>query len=443
MSSYLLLTGGTVLDPATETEGLFDVLICDDRIEGLFEPGALDPESLPQVTLRDVSGCYITPGLVDLHVHLREPGGEANETLLTGMKAAAAGGFTTICSMPNSPVTADTPEVVASILQKTRQVNLVEVLPIAALTQGLKGEHFNDLEGLLQAGAVAFSDDGMPIHDPKVMEEALRYSRLWQVPIIDHCEDLALKGPGLMHEGEISQKLGLPGISSVSEAVPIARNLLLAQSTGGHVHIAHLSTQEGVSLMAYAQAQGIRATAEAMPHHLRLTDEALSGRSTMAKVSPPLRSEIHREALVEAVKTGLISCLATDHAPWSEAAKAQSFEAAPSGISGLETAFAVTWDTLVVQEGMAPQDLIARWTIGPAQVLGLDRGRLEPGGPANLVVINPILKKTVDPTSFYSMGHNTPFAGMTLQGWPVMTIFQGKLVMENGRVAPSYKEAKP
>ncbi len=441
MKNKLLLTGGRVLDPASQTDANMDVLIEDGKIQGLYTPGTLSAEILSDAAVRDVSGCIVAPGLIDMHVHLREPGGEANETILTGMKAAAAGGFTTICPMPNSPITADSPEIIQMIRKRSQAIGLTEVLPIAAISKGLAGREMTDIAALIESGAVAISDDGMPVTSSRFMADALGISRRLNILLIDHCEDPELKGDGLMHEGAVSAKLGLKGISAVSEAVPIARNLLLAQATGGHIHVAHISTKEGVALMAFARQQGIHASAEATPHHLCLTDEALKGFSTMARVSPPLRSPEHREAVRQAVKSGLIPCIATDHAPWSLQAKSQEFAKAPNGISGLETAFAVVWDTLVVHDDMSPLDLIARLTTGPARVLGLDRGRLRAGSVADVVVINPILKKTVDPRDFYSKGQNTPFGGMTFQGWPVMTIHQGNIVMEDGKVAVHPEEA--
>lgn len=442
MTKKLLLTGGRVLDPASRTDANLEVLIEDGLIRGIYAPGTLGAEDTHGAVVRDVSGCIIAPGLIDMHVHLREPGGEANETILTGMKAAAAGGFTTICPMPNSPVTADSPEIIHMIKKRSQAIGLTEVLPIAAISKGLAGQEMNDLAALAESGAVAVSDDGMPVTSSRFMAKALEICRGLNILLIDHCEDPDLKGDGLMHEGAVSARLGLKGISAVSEAVPIARNLLLAQATGGRMHIAHISTKEGVALLEFARQQGIRATAEATPHHLRLTDEALSGLSTLARVSPPLRSPEHGEAVRRAVKSGLISCIATDHAPWSHQAKSQEFAKAPNGISGLETALAVAWDTLVVHDDMAPLDLIARLTIGPAAALGLDRGRLTPGGVADITVINPILKKTVDPRDFFSKGQNTPFGGMTLQGWPVMTIHRGTIVMEDGKVLIPKEEEK-
>ncbi len=431
-ANIIRLTGALLADPAAGIFAPFDLQLEDDRIEGIYPAGSLKGKAQGQEM--DLSGCILAPGLTDLHVHLREPGGEENETIHCGLKAAAAGGFTAICTMPNSLRTADHPDVLRYIKDKAAALNLADILPIAAITKGLAGQEFTDMAALKEAGAVAFSDDGMPVTHSGIMEEALIRAKALGLAIIDHCEDLALKKDGLMHEGEISRQLGLPGISAVSEAVPIARNILLAQKTGGRMHIAHLSTREGVALMAFARSQGIAVTAEAMPHHIRLTDRELLGFNTMAKVSPPLRGEEHRQAVAGGVKSGLLTCLATDHAPWSLAAKAKPFAQAPNGISGLETALAVAWDTLVVKEDMAPLDLLARFIAGPAQVLGRKPAALAAGEPANLVAIDPLLKKTVEPDHFYSMGKNTPFAGMTLQGWPVLTIYRGRVVMEKGRV---------
>jgi dihydroorotase len=431
-ANILRLTGALVADPAAGIFAPFDLQLADGRIEGLYPSGSLRGKRRGREL--KLSGCILAPGLTDLHVHLREPGGEENETIHSGLQAAVAGGFTTICTMPNSTQTADCPEVLRYIKDKAASLSLADILPIGAITKGLAGQEFTDMAALKEAGAVAFSDDGMPVGGSGLMEEALLRAKALGLAIIDHCEDPALKRNGLMHEGEISRQLGLPGISAVSEAVPIARNILLAQKTGGRMHIAHLSTKEGAALMAFARSQGIPVTAEAMPHHIRLTDKELLGFNTMAKVSPPLRSEEHRRAVADSIKNGLLTCLATDHAPWSPAAKAKDFAQAANGISGLETALAVAWDTLVVKENMAPLDLLARFIVGPAQVLGRRPAFLAAGEPADLVAIDPVAKKTVEPARFYSKGKNTPFAGLTLQGWPVLTLRRGRVVMENGKV---------
>jgi len=431
-TTAMRLTGAILADPVSNIYAPYDLLIDAGKIQKICPPGSLKGEGAG--TEVDLSGYILAPGLMDIHVHLREPGGEVNELIETGLKAAAAGGFTTICSMPNSGRVADNPEVVRYIIEKASSFALADILPIAAVTKGLAGKEFTDMAALLAAGAVAFSDDGIPLSDSALMEKALLKALELDTLIIDHCEDPGLKRDGIMHEGLYSARLGLPGISAVSEAVPVARNILLAQKTGARVHIAHLSARESVSLMEYAARLGIPVTAEATPHHIRLTDEALLGYNTNGKVSPPLRGEEHRKAVADAVKSGLISCIATDHAPWPPDAKARPFAQAPNGICGLETALAVAWDTLVVRDGMKPLDLLSRFIEGPAKALNMSPAVIKPGAPANLVAIDPNLKKEVRTETFYSKGKNSPFAGMVLQGWPALTIYRGRIVMEKGEV---------
>ena len=426
------LIGATLADPAADLFAPYDLLIRDGLIEGAYPSGFLRGSGEGREI--DLAGCILSPGLTDLHVHLREPGGEDNERIETGLMAAAAGGFTAICPMPNSVRVADDPEVIRYVLAKAADIALADVLPIAAITKGLAGLEPTDMAALKAAGAVAFSDDGMPVTDSALMEEALYKAKALDMPVIDHCEDPGLKHGGFLHEGEASAALGLPGISSLSEAVPVARNILLAQKTGARVHIAHVSAQESVSLLQYAVRQNIEVTAEATPHHIRLTDRELLDANTNAKVSPPLRGEEHRQAVADAVKSGLIACIATDHAPWRASSKALPFTQAPNGICGLETAIAVAWDTLVVRSGMPPIELLARFILGPARVLGCRPASLAPGEPANLTAIDPRLTGIVDPQRFYSQGKNSPFAGLTLQGWPILTIYRGRVVMEHGVV---------
>ncbi|MDR1194395.1 MAG: dihydroorotase [Peptococcaceae bacterium] len=427
-----VLTGATLADPVAGIFQPFDIKIRGERIEGIYPPGSLGRAAADQRL--SLEGCILAPGLTDLHVHLRAPGGEANETVASGLMAAAAGGFTTVCAMPNSGQVADKPEVLSYLRERAAASGLARLLPIAAVTKGLAGKELTDMAALKDAGAAAFSDDGMPIWDSGIMEAALYRAKALGLPVIDHCEDPGLKRDGLIHGGVISREMDLPGISAVSEAVPIARNILLAQKTGGRAHIAHLSTAEGVALLRFAQREGIAVTAEAMPHHLRLTDEVLRGGNTMGKVSPPLRDESHRQAVATAVKSGLITCIATDHAPWSADAKARPFAQAPNGISGLETALAVVWDTLVLREKMPILDLLARFILGPAAVLGRPPATIAPGAVADLVAIDPGKVKKVDPNAFYSLGKNTPFAGLTLRGWPVLTLYRGRITMREGQV---------
>jgi dihydroorotase len=309
------------------------------------------------------------------------------------------------------------------------------VLPIGTISKKSDGKEISEIGLLCQAGACAISDDGNPVVSGLVLRRALEYARPFGIPVIDHCEDPALKDGGLMHEGYWSTRLGLKGIPAESEAVAVARDILLAGLTRGKLHLAHISTRQSVDLLRFARDMGIPVTAEATPHHLALTDADVQGYDTAFKVSPPLRGEEHRRAVLEAVKSGLITCIATDHAPWDAEHKDCEFENAANGISGSETALAVVWDALVVREGMRPIDLIARMTLGPADVLGgKDRGRLTEGGRADLVVIDPNLTKTADRNALYSKGKNCPYHGRTYRGWPVLTIANGRITMEGGNV---------
>lgn len=428
----ILLKGGLVLDPKTGLEKNWDVRVTGGKIS------ELGPNLVPEVAeeeVIDVTGKIVAPGLIDLHVHLREPGGEAHETILTGCRAAVAGGFTAIAAMPNTQPCADNEAVIELVKNRARQAGLALVYPIGAISKGRQGKEIAEIGSLCQAGAVAVSDDGNPVSSSEVMRRALEYTKLFGIPVIAHCEDRELVADGLMHEGEWSTALGLRGIPAQAEEVMVARDLLLARLTGGRLHLAHVSTAGSVALLRFAAEQGIAVTAEATPHHLYLTDEAVQGYDTNTKVNPPLRSREDVQALREAVRSGLIQCISTDHAPWSPEEKEQEYNRAPNGIIGLETAVPIVWDTLVVKEKMRPLDILARWTIGPAQVLHLDKGYLAVGGSADLTVLDPTLKKKVQAETFYSKGRNTPVNGQVFQGWPVLTVVEGKIVMRDGIVS--------
>ncbi len=427
----ILLKGGLVLDPKTGLEKNWDVRVIGGKIS------ELGPNLVPEVAeeVIDVTGKIVAPGLIDMHVHLREPGGEAHETILTGCRAAVAGGFTAIAAMPNTQPCADNEAVIELIKNRARQAGLARVYPIGAISKGRQGKEIAEIGSLCQAGAVAVSDDGNPVSSSEVMRRALEYTKLFGIPVIAHCEDRELVADGLMHEGEWSTALGLRGIPAQAEEVMVARDILLARLTGGRLHLAHVSTAGSVALLRFAAEQGIAVTAEATPHHLYLTDEAVQSYDTNTKVNPPLRSREDVQALREAVRSGLIQCISTDHAPWSPEEKEQEYNRAPNGIIGLETAVPIVWDTLVVKEKMRPLDILARWTIGPAQVLHLDKGYLAVGGSADLTVLDPTLKKKVQAETFYSNGRNTPVNGQVFQGWPVLTVVEGKIVMRDGIVS--------
>ncbi|MCR4443334.1 MAG: dihydroorotase [Peptococcaceae bacterium] len=424
-----LLQGGLVIDPASGLEKELDIHIENGRIKAVGSGF-----SGKGLKVYDLKGKIVAPGFIDMHVHLREPGGEAHETILTGCRAAAAGGFTAVAAMPNTRPCADSEGVVELVRARARQAGLCEVFPIGTVSKGQRGEEISEIGSLYRAGAVAVSDDGKPVTSSEVMRRALEYTKIFGIPVISHSEDCSLSAGGAMHEGYWSTFLGLKGIPAQAEEIMVARDILLASLTAGKLHLAHISTKGSVELLKFALAQGIKVTAEATPHHLLLTDEAVKGYDTNTKVNPPLRGPEHVKAVREAVAAGIIGVIASDHAPWSREEKEQEYDAAPCGISGLETAVPVCWDTLVVSGMMSPVELIARFTTGPAAVLNLRRGMLEAGAPANLTVIDPGLKKQVDVSSFYSKGKNSPLNGRTFQGWPVMTIVEGKVVMEDGRV---------
>lgn len=428
--SRFLLKGGLVLDPKTGLEKEWDVRVEKGRISELGSDLAQEADE----EVIDVKGKIVAPGFIDLHVHLREPGGEAHETILTGCQAAVAGGFTAITAMPNTKPCADNEGIIELVKNRAQQAGLAQVFPIGAISKGRQGQEIAEIGSLYQAGAIAVSDDGSPITSSEVMRRALEYTKIFGIPVISHCEDLALAADGLMHEGKWSTVLGLRGIPAQAEEIMVARDILLAQLTGGKLHLAHLSTAGSVELLRFAQKRGIAVTAEATPHHLLLTDEEVQAYATNTKVNPPLRSREDVRAIRQAVKEDLIQCIATDHAPWSQEEKEQEYNRAPNGIVGLETAVPMVWDTLVVKEKMSSLELIARFTIGPARVLNLDRGYLAVGKEANITIIDPLLQKKVQASTFYSKGKNTPVDGRTFQGWPVMTIVEGKIVMRDGKV---------
>lgn len=424
-----ILQNGLVIDPKSKLEKKLDIHIQQGMIKSmgtrLEEPG---------VKVIDLENKIVAPGFIDMHVHLREPGGEANETILTGCRAAAAGGFTAVAAMPNTTPCADQEGVVGLVKMRAQQAGLSRVWPIGAISKGQNGEEIAEIGTLYEEGIVAISDDGNPVTNSEVMRRALEYSKIFDIPVISHSEDLKLSAGGSMHEGYWSTVLGLKGIPAEAEEIMEARDILLAKLTGGRLHLAHVSTAGSVELLRFAKAQGLKVTAEATPHHLLMTDEEVQGYNTSTKVNPPLRSKEHVKALRKAVKEGLIQCLVTDHAPWSEELKDQEFAKAPNGISGLETAVPICWDTLVVKENLSPMDLIAKFTTGPAEVLKQPRGILAVGEEADITVIDPNLCKQVKAAKFYSKGKNSPVDSRTYQGWPVLTIVAGKIIMKDGEV---------
>ncbi len=420
--SRILIRGGRILDPSDDRDEIGDVLIEAGTIAevaaGLEAPGA---------EIIDATGAWVAPGFVDLHCHLREPGQEYKEDIASGGRAAVAGGFTAVACMANTQPANDDPAMTDFILDRAAHDSPARVYPIAAATRGLEGQVMTEMAALVEAGAVAFSDDGRTIMDSGVMRRVLDYSRLVEVPVIVHCEDRTLVADGVVNEGPVSTKLGLPGNPAIAEIVHVQRDLLLAERTGAHVHVAHVSTAGGVEALRRARERGIHVTAEVTPHHLTLTDEATLGYDTNAKVAPPLRSEADVRACREGLADGSIDAIATDHAPHALHEKELDFTLAPPGLLGFETAAAVVLD-LVRQGVLTPLELIRRLSTHPARILRKSGGSLAVGASADVVVLDPERRWTYDPVKGYSKSRNSPWAGQALTGRVVATVVGGHLV---------------
>ena len=419
----LLLTGGRVIDPSRDTDDLADVLLEDGRITAVGR-NIGTPDGAETLDMR---GKVVGPGLVDVHVHLREPGQEDLETIATGSASAVAGGFTSICAMPNTDPVCDNQGVVGFVIAQAQRAAKARVYPIGAVTLGQKGQQLAEFGELVGAGAVAVSDDGKPVATAHMMRTALEYAKTFGIPVADHCEDMSLATGGSMHEGIVSTRLGLKGIPAAAEEVMVARDILLAELTGGHVHLCHMSTRGSVELIRRAKERGIRVTAEACPHHFSLTHEACVGYNTNAKMNPPLREAADVEAIREGLKDGTIDCVATDHAPHHYDAKEREFDDAPNGIIGLETALGLSISELVGRGLLTLPQLLHRMSTAPARIFNLPGGTLLPGAPADLVVIDPTVKWTVQPETFCSKSRNTPFAGRELTGRAELTIVRGQV----------------
>lgn len=417
----LLLKGGRLICPASDLDFTGDLLVAQGKVK------AIGPElSAGQAQVVDCQGLLVAPGLVDLHVHLREPGQEYKETVATGSAAAAAGGFTTVCCMPNTAPVNDCKAVTELILEQARAAGLCRVRPVGAITQGLKGEALSEMGELKEAGCVAVSDDGRPVPDSRLLRRAMEYAAGFSIPVICHSEDLRLAAGGVMHEGPTATRLGLKGIPSEAEVVCVERDIHLAKLSGAKVHIAHVSCKGSVEAVRRAKEAGLPVTCETAPHYLLLTDADVGLYDTNFKMNPPLRSEADRRAVRRGLAEGVIDAVATDHAPHSILEKEVEFDQAAFGIIGLETALGIM--LLLVQEGvLSLHQALARLSSGPAQVLGLAGGRLQEGGPADIVVLDPARPWVVEPGRFLSRSRNTPFAGLTLPGRAVLTIMDGRI----------------
>ena len=419
----LLIKNGRVIDPASGHDAVADVWIEDGVIKGV------GPNLAPaNAEVFDATGLIVAPGFIDMHVHLREPGFEHSETIESGARAAAAGGFTSICPMPNTSPVNDSPTVTTYIIEKARRHAVVNVFPIGAITRGSKGEELAAIGSMRQAGSVAISDDGRPVMNAQLMRRAMEFARSFHMPVINHCEDLHLSAGGDMHEGAESVRLGLRGIPGSSEDVMVARDILLAEVTGARYHVAHISSRHSVEMVAYAKLKGLRVTSEATPHHLTLTDAGMISYDSNYKMKPPLRSSSDVNAVVEGVVNGAIDAIATDHAPHAGSEKMQEFEKCPFGILGLETALGIALDRLLHSGKINIKRFIELFTINPARILGLDRGTLAPGAPGDVTVFSTEQQWTYDVNKSFSKSRNTPFDGASFRGGPIATIVAGQIV---------------
>ncbi len=421
----LLIKNGRILDPVSGRDEIGDVLIKS----GLIVRIGPNQHATGAVAF-DATGLVVAPGFIDMHTHLREPGFEHAETIESGSKAAAAGGFTTVCAMPNTHPVNDDATVTRYILERASRSAVVNVLPIGAITKDSGGEQLAAIGSMRQAGCVAISDDGRPVMNSRVMRRAMEFAHAFDIPVIDHCEDLNLSAGGDMHEGFTSVRLGLRGIPCVSEDVMVARDILLAELTGARFHVAHLSSKRSLEMVREAKARGLSVTCEVTPHHMALDDSVMVPYDSNYKMKPPIRSAQDRSALVEGIASGVVDAIATDHAPHPGSEKMQEFEKCPFGIIGLETALAVALETLVHSGKLPLIRLVELFTAGPARILKIERGHLRPGAPGDITIFDPDREWTYDVGRSCSKSANSPWHGRHFRGAPVATVVGGKIIWQ-------------
>jgi dihydroorotase len=421
----LVIKNGRVIDPASRRDGIADVWIEDGVIRGVGQN--LSRSGADEF---DATGLIVAPGFIDMHVHLREPGAEHAETIESGARAAAAGGFTSICPMPNTDPVNDSATVTSYIIETARRHAVVNVFPIGAITKGSAGEELAAIGSMRAAGAVAISDDGRPVMNARLMRRAMEFARSLDIPVIDHCEDLHLSAGGDMHEGLASVRWGLRGIPGCSEDVMVARDILLAEVTGARYHVAHISSRHAAEMVAFAKARGLAVSAEATPHHLALADADMPPYDSNYKMKPPLRSRCDVGEVVNGIVSGAIDAIATDHAPHAGSDKMQEFELCPFGILGLETALGVALENLVHSGKIGLGRLVELFTTGPARILGISRGTLSEGAPADVTIFSSDREWTYDVNKSFSKSRNSPFDGKTFRGGPVATIVGGRVVWQ-------------
>ena len=427
--TIICLRGGRVIDPASRIDRIADLWIKGDRILGLDEAGQQPDESI------DCTGKIVCPGLIDMHVHLREPGREEDETIATGVASAIAGGVTSVACMPNTEPALDSQSAAEFVIQQARRANLANVFPIGAITKGRQGGELSEMGGLVQGGAVAFTDDGTPVTSSEVMRRAMEYARGLGKAILSHSEDLELTKGGVMHEGAVSVRLGLKGMQSAAEEIMVYREIALAEITGAHVHILHVSTAGSVELIRQGKRKGIRVTGEACPHHVTLTDECLASFDANYKMAPPLRTSADIGALIEGLKDGTLEVLATDHAPHAVEKKTREFDQAPNGIIGLETFVPISVKALIEPGHLDWPTMIGMMTIAPARVLGINRGTLGKGATADVTGIDPHIEWTIDSAKFKSKSRNCPFNGWKVRSRAEIVIVGGDIKQRSSPLA--------
>lgn len=420
----LLIKGGRLIDPATKRDGRFDILVKGGKVCKVDQEIA-DSEA---DEVLDACGCYVVPGLIDLHVHLREPGFEYKETIRTGAMAAARGGYTSICPMPNTKPAIDSPEMIRWLKEKAENESVVNIWPVGAVTKGQLGKEMTDIAGMARAGAVAISEDGKSVMDTKIYKQAMIEAKNAGITVLAHCEDKTLVGQGALNAGAVAEKIGVQGIGNDVEDIITARDILLAKSTGCRLHLCHCSTKDSVKMVKLAKEDGVPVTAEVCPHHFVLTQDDIPGDDANYKMNPPLRAKEDKEALIEGLSTGIMEAISTDHAPHSAEEKARGIAKAPFGIVGSETVLSLTMTYLVHTGKLTPYAMVERMSYRPAQIIGIDRGSLAEGKVADIAIINPDEEYVIHAEDFVSKGKNMPFEGFKVRGKVVKTMVGGEIV---------------
>lgn len=449
--AFTLIKNGRVLDPETGFDDIADVLIVDGKILeidndidlGSYEQHHNIGEHSENDIVIDAEGCLVMPGLIDLHVHFREPGFEYKETIRTGARAAARGGFTSVCVMPNTKPVVDSLDTLEYVMDKAMEATHVRIYPIAAITANQDGEYLTDFQTLYDNGAIAVSEDGKSVMNARVARQAMRLAANVEIPVFAHCEDIYLRARGVMNAGAKAKSLGLYGILNEVEDIIVARDILIAKETGAKLHLCHCSTEDSVELIKLAKDAGIEVSAEVTPHHLTLTEDDIDGTDANFKMNPPLRTKQDRDALIQGLKEGIIDCIATDHAPHSEEDKAAGFKDAPFGITGLETAVPVIFTELVETGILTPLEMAEKMSYNPAKIMGVNRGRLQVGADGDVTVIDITQKYEIRKNRFFSMGKNTPYEGKSVKGRVVATIVDGRVIYKNNGSHESIVEMDP